>query len=836
MNGAERHGKVMKTTRWGREVALSENGTTKTVQVDHYVVRRKIASGGMGAVYEAYEPALDRTVALKFLSPTLSMDPDLVMRFTREAKAAASLHHPNIVAVHFFGSTGGRPYFAMELVVGESLADLAARGPIDEARAADYLVQAAEGLRAAWKTGRVHRDVKPGNLMLSSEGVVKVTDFGLAKALDGDSSLTKTNMIVGTPHFASPEQAQGQAVDCRSDIYSLGATFYAMLTGSVPFDASSPMGVLVRHINDPLPPMAERRPGISAEFSRLIERMMAKKPDDRHGDYDELLAELKALAALIADGKTHADAVSAAGLGMPPAGPGGVIRPSTPAGVGAATLISQSTPSGQAAAPTPATVSMPLPRSTSPSAAGSRARMLSSSLSSIEAPASKRAWWKGAVAVGVCLLFLGGLALAYRAGRRMRRSRQLAAVTAPAPPTRSLLAEEGPRPPDPHAPRPPEGRAFPFDAREPGPGHPPGHGPSSSFRALAAIGADLILDVDPNGNSEFRDMGEKAAILANPKEHARLWWSNRGMELMESLVRCSTVMKPPLERVRGQEELETELLRFALLRPCRPANTKALTQAVIRHLGDPRAWPDLPPWRKKAARHTVEILKNGSPPPVHRYRLLLSQLWYLGKNPFEKAFFQTVEETRRDHDGARGVGWRFVERAYVFVVRAYLRIIARHPEQSDDPALGGFLDLAQIFRDPRTVPLRLRALLFRTARSVKEMGQRHDMTQVEIWGPAAAETPLEEDFGGLERLLHGIEEPSLEELRAIDPNELLSVVFSDLETEVVNEILPRERPPDEGRRPFRPFRQQRFLPWRRRLDRMGDGDAFDGGRAAPDGE
>ena len=273
---------------------------TKEIVVDHYRVIDKIASGGMGTVYRAYEPALDRHVAIKFLSRELCRDSQIVERFDREAKAAADLQHPNIVSVFFRGRVQGRPYFSMELIEGESLADKAKSGPLQPRYAISLMAQAAKGLGAAWRKKKLHRDVKPANLMVTTDNILKITDFGLAKALDSDSGgLTSANIVVGTPHFISPEQAQGLPVDCRADIYSLGATFYFLLSGNLPFEADTAMAVLVKHINDPLPSLHDLRPELPTALCATIERMMAKSADDRFQDYDELTSHLEAIYSLM---------------------------------------------------------------------------------------------------------------------------------------------------------------------------------------------------------------------------------------------------------------------------------------------------------------------------------------------------------------------------------------------------------------------------------------------------------------------------------------------------------------------------------------------------------
>ncbi len=258
-----------------------------------YILKRLVARGGMGEVYLAYERSLERYVAVKFLSPALSLDEKVRERFVREARFAATLSHPNIIAVYFAGEYGGRPYFVMEYVDGPSLAALVKRGGhirVDEAL--DYMRQSVLGLRAAWRRSRIHRDIKPANLLLTPDGVLKITDFGLAKACDtsSDEQLTSTNVILGTPHFMSPEQAQScKDLDFRTDIYSLGATFYYVLSGTLPFEGDSAMSILLKHISHPLPPLRSRAPGLPQRVCSLIERMMAKNPIERYSSYEELL-------------------------------------------------------------------------------------------------------------------------------------------------------------------------------------------------------------------------------------------------------------------------------------------------------------------------------------------------------------------------------------------------------------------------------------------------------------------------------------------------------------------------------------------------------------------
>jgi serine/threonine-protein kinase len=258
-----------------------------------YRVLALLGSGGMGRVYRALDEALQREVAIKTLLPALAADADFVARFTREARAAALLNHPNITQIYATGQEGPIPFFAMELIRGRSIDSLCrASGAIEPARAAAYVRQAATGLRHAAQKGLIHRDVKPSNLMLTEDGVVKITDFGLAKAAGSDSGLTATGEILGSPGYISPEQAQGRPLDSRSDIYSLGATFYHLVTGRLPFQAPTAVAMILKHMNEPLRSPRAVNAGIPFPIAAVIQRMMAKNPGERFQDYDALIDAL----------------------------------------------------------------------------------------------------------------------------------------------------------------------------------------------------------------------------------------------------------------------------------------------------------------------------------------------------------------------------------------------------------------------------------------------------------------------------------------------------------------------------------------------------------------
>jgi serine/threonine-protein kinase len=265
-------------------------------------IREALGKGGMGVVYKGWDPELERFAAVKMISEEALEDEDFVTRFRREARAASLVNHPNVARVYFAGKHEGRGYYAMEYVEGKTLAELLdEHGQISVASCVRHLRQACEGLRAAHEAGVVHRDIKPSNLMLDQDGVLKIVDFGLARRIVGDARVTRAGAFVGSPAYISPEQARGGEVDHRSDIYSLGATFFHLLAGRPPFLGDTPLATLAQHCTAPLPALAERCPGIPPHLCSVIERMLAKDPADRYQSYDELFDDL----ALVQTGQTQ---------------------------------------------------------------------------------------------------------------------------------------------------------------------------------------------------------------------------------------------------------------------------------------------------------------------------------------------------------------------------------------------------------------------------------------------------------------------------------------------------------------------------------------------------
>ncbi|MEM9532265.1 MAG: serine/threonine-protein kinase [Pseudomonadota bacterium] len=259
-----------------------------------YKVESELGRGGMGVVYKAFDDSLNRHVAIKVLSEQLANDESVVERFKREAKSMAALNDASIIQIYFIGEDNGQPYFAMEFVDGESLSERLKREgrlPISESLA--ILKQAAQGLALAHGRGVVHRDIKPGNLMLTKDGKVKIADFGIAMVQDLSKRLTNTGEFVGTPGYLSPEVCVGQPVDQRSDIFALGIVLYEMLTGDIPFTESSPLGMMLEVVKAEIPDIRTINADVDERTCQILRRMIAKDPNHRYPDCDELLADLK---------------------------------------------------------------------------------------------------------------------------------------------------------------------------------------------------------------------------------------------------------------------------------------------------------------------------------------------------------------------------------------------------------------------------------------------------------------------------------------------------------------------------------------------------------------
>jgi hypothetical protein len=255
-----------------------------------YRVTGRLGSGGMGTVYEAFDPRLERTVALKVLPPQLAGGQEAASRFLAEARAAARLSHPNVVPVYEAEQAGGMTFLVMERMPGGSAQDLTARvGRPGWREATRIVADACRGLAAAHAAGLVHRDVKPANILLAQDGSAKISDFGLARRTDSSSGMTADGAIVGTPDYMSPEQCQGERADPRSDLYSLGATYYHLLTGSPPFRAETPLQVMFAHCSSPPPDPRAVAPEVPAACAAVVARAMEKKRSARFEDAGQML-------------------------------------------------------------------------------------------------------------------------------------------------------------------------------------------------------------------------------------------------------------------------------------------------------------------------------------------------------------------------------------------------------------------------------------------------------------------------------------------------------------------------------------------------------------------
>src|SRR5919205_508560 len=249
----------------------------------------KIGSGGMSTVYRAFDPTLERWVAIKLMHRDISSDPDQLERFRREARAVARLNHPHVVTVIDAGEDDGAPYIVFEYVEGETLKERIRRlGRLPVSEAVAYAIEIGRALECAHASRLVHRDVKPQNVLIDPDGRAKVTDFGIARSLEAQG-LTATGRVLGTTDYVSPEQALGYEVTEQSDVYSLGIVLYEMLTGEIPFKADTQVAVAMRHVREPLPDVQRLRPEISAALAAVIERATAKETRNRYRTAAEMV-------------------------------------------------------------------------------------------------------------------------------------------------------------------------------------------------------------------------------------------------------------------------------------------------------------------------------------------------------------------------------------------------------------------------------------------------------------------------------------------------------------------------------------------------------------------
>ena len=302
---------------------------------------RRLGSGAMADVYLAEQESLARQVAVKVLRPETVRQATAVQRFAQEARAAAALVHGHIVQIHEVACIEGVHFLAEEYVAGPTLkAWLTVRGPLDARQAVAVLGQVGSALARAAEQGVVHRDIKPENLLVTPAGDVKVADFGLARVLTGPEGmdLTQEGMTLGTPLYMSPEQAEGRAVDARSDLYSLGATVYHLLTGQPPFDGPTPLAVAMAHINQPATPIAMRRPDLPAGLCRIVDTLLAKQPSERFASPIDLLHAVAEIEPAVAQGSRPGSRHLPSALAWSDPAEWAAVLPARPLGQAAPTL------------------------------------------------------------------------------------------------------------------------------------------------------------------------------------------------------------------------------------------------------------------------------------------------------------------------------------------------------------------------------------------------------------------------------------------------------------------------------------------------------------------
>src|SRR5574341_1251195 len=260
--------------------------------ISHYKILEKIGEGGMGVVYKAQDTKLDRTVALKFLPEHLLYDPTAKARFIQEAKGASAINHPNISTIYEIDEAGGKSFIAMEYIDGKPLNEWLEKKELSTSEVLEVAMQICEGLNRAHQSEIVHRDIKPENIVVAKDGLVKILDFGLAK-LKGASKLTQTGMTTGTVAYMSPEQAQNEEVDQRSDIFSLGVVLYEMLAKRVPFEGKHSAAIIYSIINEKPQPLTRFNNKVPLKLQEIVDKTLAKEKGERYQHADELLADLK---------------------------------------------------------------------------------------------------------------------------------------------------------------------------------------------------------------------------------------------------------------------------------------------------------------------------------------------------------------------------------------------------------------------------------------------------------------------------------------------------------------------------------------------------------------
>jgi serine/threonine protein kinase len=265
-----------------------------------YQIVEQLGAGGMATVYKAFDTSLERYVAIKVIRTDQVDEPQFIARFQREARALAQLSHPNIVKVLDYGNFEGSPFLVMEYLPGGTLKELLKKSPVSWSKGAQLLAPIARALEYAHQQNIIHRDVKPANFLITQNGLPMLSDFGIAKIVGGSGEqITGTGVGIGTPEYMSPEQAMGRGVDARSDIYSLGIVFYEMSTGRRPFEADTPIAVVVKQINDPLPPPRSFISTLPDAVEQVLLKALAKDPDHRFQNMGQFATALEKIASII---------------------------------------------------------------------------------------------------------------------------------------------------------------------------------------------------------------------------------------------------------------------------------------------------------------------------------------------------------------------------------------------------------------------------------------------------------------------------------------------------------------------------------------------------------
>ncbi len=268
------------------------------LNIGRYIVEEEILGGGMAVVYLVRDPLVKRHVAIKLLAPRLAVDDEYLARFQREAEMIASLEHANIAPVYDFGEHEGQPYIVMRYMPGGSLKERFAVGPMKLTELAPIIMRVADALQAAHSRNIIHRDLKPGNILFDAKGDAFLADFGIAKMVGPAESEDLTgDSILGTPKYLSPEQVRGKTIDGRSDIYALGVVAFQALAGRVPFAEATPMATALAHLMEPIPNIKEINPKLPAGAQEIINKAMAKEPDERYQNLTELARDVSDLAS-----------------------------------------------------------------------------------------------------------------------------------------------------------------------------------------------------------------------------------------------------------------------------------------------------------------------------------------------------------------------------------------------------------------------------------------------------------------------------------------------------------------------------------------------------------